>query len=398
MAGSEQLAVCLGCGCLCDDIAIGPGEDLTHACAMGRDWFLDTMPPSEAATIDARPTSLEAALEQASVLLFRAKAPIITGLKSLTIEAQRGAVALADHLGGLIDSSDSADSARQAALARVGVVTASLGEVKSRADVVVFFGVEPSDTHPRHRERYSVDPQGRFLTRPRTVIVVDVTAETRLAVIATLRAMLRNGRLDVARVQAATGLGYEQLLGWVSTMSKASYGAFFYGSDLDAATIESLFLLVRELNDRARFVTIGLGGPGNSPGAEAVLTWQTGYPSAVDLASGVPRSLIGDTSVRHRLDRGEADCLLVLGEGDPPPTGNGLPMIVIGPRATSQMAASAVAIATGRPGIEVGGTVSRVDGVMLPLKPVKVSDLPGEAELLEVLLRKVQALGSNFPA
>ena len=40
--------------------------------------------------------------------------------------------------------------------------------------------------------------------------------------------------------------------------------------------------LVRELNDVTRFVLLGLGRPGNLAGAEAALTWQSGYMQGVD--------------------------------------------------------------------------------------------------------------------
>ena len=62
------------------------------------------------------------------------------------------------------------------AFQRVGRVSATLGEVKNRADVVVFWGADPVVSHPRHWQRYSVEPRGRFIPQGRagrTVIVVD---------------------------------------------------------------------------------------------------------------------------------------------------------------------------------------------------------------------------------
>ena len=51
--------------------------------------------------------------------------------------------------------------------ARVGQVSSTLGEVRDRADLVVFWDVDPVATHPRHFERYSVEPLGRFVDRGR---------------------------------------------------------------------------------------------------------------------------------------------------------------------------------------------------------------------------------------
>ncbi len=399
-------SVCLGCGCLCDDIEVIVDEDgildPRHACDPGRIWFSHEGQPTLEATIDGSTSTADAALDRAAEILVSAQAPLITGLCGLTIEAQRFAVALADTLGGVIDSSKSWDLARQQAFARVGIVTASLGEVKARADVVVFFGVDPMVTHPRHMERYSAVPEGRFLTRARTVIVARSNSKTpadvthrvdpcsQLAVLATLRAILRNAWLDRARVETATGLSFEAIQGWASTMMTASYGACFFGSDLPAASIESLLLLVRELNERTRFVAIGLGQAGNLAGAESVLTWQAGYPSAIDFSSGVPHSLVGDTSVDARLARSEGDVLLILGQSDQH-FGTNIPTLAIGFQATRRLGL-AVGIEGARPGIEARGSVARVDGVMLPLRAIQESSYRTEESLLRDLLGRVVEL------
>ncbi len=48
-----------------------------------------------------------------------------------------------------------------------GLVTSTLGEVRQRADVVILWSADPSTTHPRHFERYSLFPKGRFVPRGR---------------------------------------------------------------------------------------------------------------------------------------------------------------------------------------------------------------------------------------
>ena len=399
-------STCLGCGCTCDDIRVRvSGQriiELQNACDLGRDWFLQGADPASGAKIEGKSTTVEAALDRAAQILVTAKAPILTGLKSLTIEAQRVAVALADELGAVIDSCDRADQARQQALARVGMITATLGEVKARADVVAFFDVDPIITHPRHLERYSVKPEGRFLTRQRKIIVTGMSNQTgaslfypmkleaRLPVLSTLRALLRGARLDATRVAASTGLTLETLRDWASDLTNATYGALFFGSLYDSACIESLFLLVRDLNERTRFVAIGLGVPGNGTGAEAVLTWQAGYPSAVDFANGAPRSLVGDTSAGDRIARSESDAILTLGETRRQIPSD-IPSIAIGPTAGSDRG-STVAIPSARPGIESVGTVARVDGVMLPLRPILTSHHFAEVNLLSLLLERVKGL------
>src|SRR5947209_5901203 len=65
------------------------------------------------------------------------------------------------------------------ALQQSGESTCTLGEVKNRADLVLFWGSNPVESHPRHFERYSVQPAGQFVPAGgsgRTVVVVDVRA------------------------------------------------------------------------------------------------------------------------------------------------------------------------------------------------------------------------------
>ncbi len=66
------------------------------------------------------------------------------------------AVRLADRIGATIDTS-LADGNRGSmfALQRVGKVTATLGEISSRSDLVVFWFSDPVSTHPRFLERYA---------------------------------------------------------------------------------------------------------------------------------------------------------------------------------------------------------------------------------------------------
>src|SRR5206468_12159965 len=94
---------------------------------------------------------------------------------------------LADRLGAIVDTTASLGHAPAIlALQEAGESTCTLGEVKNRADLVIFWGSDPVESHPRHFERYSVDPVGEFLPdgrRDRTIVVVDVqpTASSALA-------------------------------------------------------------------------------------------------------------------------------------------------------------------------------------------------------------------------
>ena len=64
-------------------------------------------------------------------------------------------------------------------------MSCTLGEVKNRADLVVYWGSDPVESHPRHLERFVLAP-GKFVPqgrRGRTLVVADVkrTATAELA-------------------------------------------------------------------------------------------------------------------------------------------------------------------------------------------------------------------------
>src|SRR6202035_5358119 len=88
------------------------------------------------------------------------------------------AVSLAEQIGATIDTTASLCHAPSVmAMQDVGEVSCTLGEVRNRADLVIFWGANPVESHPRHFERYSLLPRGRFIPggrAERTLVVADV--------------------------------------------------------------------------------------------------------------------------------------------------------------------------------------------------------------------------------
>jgi formylmethanofuran dehydrogenase subunit B len=103
-------ATCTFCGCVCDDIELhADGERIVkakNACSLGDAWFkhhtAERAFPD--ALVDGRPASLDDAIEAAAVYLHDANMPLVYGLSNITCEAQREAVALAEAIGGVVDS------------------------------------------------------------------------------------------------------------------------------------------------------------------------------------------------------------------------------------------------------------------------------------------------------
>ncbi len=421
---------CVACGCLCDDVRLvidgGRIVEARSVCEMGRAALvgLEMEPPARpSARVRGVSAEIEAALDEASRILAGARAPVIVGLDRSTNETVGRAVALGDRIGAVVEVGDPALAAtRISAFQRSGRVSATLGEVKNRADVVVFWGTDPIVTHPRHWERYSVEPVGRFVPEGRagrTVVVIDqqrtataeradlflpVAPENELEVLSVLRALACEVELDTKRVEAATGCDFSALLALAELLRGAQYGAWFSGSlagrgpvDQAEARHQAVTGLVRELNRGTRFVSLGMGEAGNAHGAEAVLAWQTGLTPSVDLGAGYPEALPGATSAVDRLARGEVDCVLVVGDVslDSWPIAarerlSRVPLLFIGPPENPVSTSALVAFSAGTMGLDENGAVTRVDGVSLPVRAIRPRQLPTEREWLDSLLKRIE--------
>ena len=149
-------ATCTFCGCVCDDMELTvEGHKITkakNACVLGKAWFLNhTVEERPVALIEGKPATLEEGVQRAARILAGARYPIVYGLSDTTCEAQRVAVGIADRIGGCVDTTTSVCHGPSGmAFQGVGEVTCSLGEVKNRADLVIFWGSNPAESHPRH--------------------------------------------------------------------------------------------------------------------------------------------------------------------------------------------------------------------------------------------------------
>lgn len=425
----ESDMVCVHCPSLCDDIELhvqgGRITESRNACAAGRERFLAVGPEDDpSCLIDGHPASFEQAVERAVSILAAARSPIVLGLSGATCEAQRAAVALADRLGACIDAPGACKaSPSTAALQAVGEVTCTLGEIRNRADVVVVWGADPAVSHPRLFERHVLEPPGLFVPAGRSsryCIVVDDTETESVQTAAdewialrpgahfealwSLRAILRGADIDPEGVERSTGVPLGRWHALVDRMKTARYGVLLYGPDRsnnpgDPSVALAAHTFVRELNAHTRFVVLPLGGRGNDHGAGQVLAWQTGYPGAINLAGGFPRYGPGEFTAGTLLARGEADAALVV-SGNPnecldDPARAGLariPLIVLGPDGGESGLTPVVGFRTPDFGSRTRGTVFRMDGVALPLRPVLSSTRPSVEDILRAIERRLAAV------
>lgn len=421
---------------MCDDIVVvladGDIAQAEHACELGQRWFFD-LPAADAAAcmINGQPADVAAGIERAAQLLARARYPLVYGMRHASCEAQQVAASLADWLGACIDTPTSLHHGPWGvSFQGVGEVTSSLGEVANRGDLLIFWGVDPVTTHPRHFERYSVFPTGMFLPRgraDRTVVVVDiertpsadeadlfleVTPGRDFEALWTLRALIAGHQPEAEQVLADTGLPLSVWQDLVERMKSARFGVMFFGTGLALTrgrhlNTEALLAVVRDMNAHTRFVAKSMRASGNVAGADNVLAWRTGYAFAVNLARGFPRFNPGEYTASEILTRGEADAVLLVGcdlDEDLTPAARqdlaSVPHIVICHRPTAEATGAAVAFQTSVPGIHTGGTAYRMDEIPLPLRPTLDSPLPSELVILQQIERRVrelQAAGDAAP-
>ena len=383
-------ATCLGCGCACDDITVvvrgGTIVEAINACSLGRSWFGDGNVPAEVRS-RGRAVPLEQAIGDAATLLGAARRPLVYLAPEITSEAQRAAVAIADRLGAALDSPTSEIADGVLATQRRGRAGATLGEIRQRADLIVFWGVDPSVRYPRYTSRYAVDPVGVQAPngrKSRTVVAVDVgpcrgpdSADERVT-LAPREEVDALGAMRAAVLGRATGspaLGRVEDL--ARRMAQGRYAVIVHDAEPgdpapDADRSEALVALALALNGPSRCALSSLRAGGNRSGADLVLTWQTGFPMAVDFAPGYPCYRPREGAAVW-LARREIDAALVVGSaaGLPAAVAQGLaavPAVTIGPGASAAPFKLGVAIDTGVAGIHESGTAFRMDDVPLPLR------------------------------
>jgi formylmethanofuran dehydrogenase subunit B len=424
-------ATCTFCGCVCDDIRLHvQGHRIVkaqRACVLGDSWFLNhEIEDRPSCLIEGQPASVEEGIERASQLLAAARYPLIYGLSDTTVESQRKAVGIGDWIGANVDTTTSVCHGPSGmAFQGVGEVTCSLGEVRNRGDMIIFWGSNPAESHPRHFTKYSLMPKGMFLPngrKDRTCVVVDVrkTKSAKAADIFVqikprkdfealwiLRSLAAGVELDGDLVQRETGQPLSMWQDLMSRMKAAHFGVIFFGMGLTMtrgkhANSEALLALTRDMNKYTRFVCKPNRGHGNVTGADNVVTWRTGFPFGVNLGRGYPRFNPGEYTASDVLARREADAALIIAS-DPmanfsQPARDHLktiPYVALDPKETPTTRHATVAFNVATYGINVPGTVYRMDDVPISLRPAFESPHPSDLMILGAMEQRVKQLKAD---
>jgi len=381
-----KAVTCPVCGCLCDDIELrtenGKIVKVKNGCAMCESKFFGysghrLLKPLIRRNGELVEVSLGEAIKKAAKILSEANYPILYGWSSTSCEAIRVGVELAEEVNGIIDNTSTiCHGPSTLSTQDVGMTSSTLGQIRHRADLIIYWGSNPWSAHPRHIERYTAFPEGRFaksawkgyltkikasnvkkkieralrrlqrkeklsvsslyacpypalLKEGRKLVVVDVR-RTRTAEIAdyfiqvepnkdyellhALRALIRDQEVEVDDV---AGIPIEYLEEIADVMVNCNFGVLFFGLGLTMSrgklrNIDAALSLARDLNMRTKFIIMPMRGHFNVTGADTVFTWQTGFPYAVDFSLGYPRYNPGETSAVDVLLRKESDSALIV--------------------------------------------------------------------------------------
>ena len=469
---------CPVCGSFCDDIEVivknNVITEVRNACAIGAAKFLDyanhrSVKPLVRKNGELVEASLDEAIRKSAEILIDATYPILYGWSSTSCEAIRVGLELAEEVGGVIDNTTTiCHGPSILSIQDVGISSCTLGQLRHRADLIVYWGCNPWSSHPRHVERYTTFSNGRFqkstwrayvsrlggilskkrlrrainlvlrrdvfatpeisrelpytmFKKKRKMVVVDVrkthsadAADYFLQVepnkdyelLQAFRMLIADEELDVDHV---AGVPVETLDEIADVMIGCKLGVIFFGLGLTMTegklrNIDAAISLVRDLNQRTKFLIMPMRGHFNVAGANVVFTWQTGYPFAVDFSQGYPQYNPGETSVIDILCREEADAGLVIASDPvahfPKKAAQNLvknPLIVIDPQTTPTSLMADVVFPSTFVGIETEGTAYRMDHVPLPLKIIvePPSNCLSDVEILQRILHEVRRIRSK---
>jgi formylmethanofuran dehydrogenase subunit B len=429
--------ICPFCGTLCDDLEVEVSDDgktivdVYNACAIGAEKFMHaqakdrvTRPRMQQPDGSYKEVTYDEAVEYTAQMFAKAKKPLMYGWSSTSCESQSVGHEIAEKAGAIVDNTATVcHGTTLIAVQDVGIPSCTLGEIKNRADVVIFWGCNPAHAHPRHMSRYSIFPRGFFTGKGhkgRKMIVID-PRQTDTMKLADVGLQIEQGRdyelLSAIRVairgqdlpDTVAGIPKEKIYEAVEIMKNGRFGVIFFGMGVTQSlsknhNIDIAIMVTKDMNDYTKFAIMAMRGHYNVTGSGQVMGWQFGYPFATDLSRGFARYNPGETTSNDLLRRDEVDSVFVLGS-DPGahfPISSvkkiaQLPSVCVDPHITPTSEISKLHVPVAFVGVEVGGNCYRMDNV--PIDARKVVDPPeGVLTDYEFLTRVNKRLGELMGA
>src|SRR5271157_5251664 len=167
-----RAVTCPVCGSLCDDIELTIKDKeivkVKNGCSMCESKFLSysghrLLKPLVRKNGTLVEVPFNEALVKAAEVLANANYPLLYGWSSTSCEATRVGIELAEEVGGVIDNTSTVcHGPSELGIQDVGIPSCTLGQIRHRADLVIYWGSNPWSAHPRHIERYTTLSEGKF--------------------------------------------------------------------------------------------------------------------------------------------------------------------------------------------------------------------------------------------
>jgi formylmethanofuran dehydrogenase subunit B len=420
----KQDWTCPFCPLLCDDIAtvvhdgaiVAPDvacKRLAHGLAS---FGANTV--ACAASIDDQDVDLESALTRAVEILQHARRPLFAGLAT-DVAGARALYPLAAACGAILDHRHGdAMSAATLALQDRGAFFTTLSEIRSRADLVIVVGSQPSLRYPRFYERAlggtgtarelifvgcAVDPATADVSEA-VANAHSILHDADLHDVLAIGSALLDGR-GAASIRDDSGIA-NALAPLLERIAAARYTAIIYepaalAGRHAALQIEALSRIVKGINRTTRAGALALGGDDGALAVNQAVTWLSGFPLRTRISLPVrlaDEAALDHDPYRYRTERllaaREIDALLWVSSFLPEPLPSALdenvPAIVLGHPALKAMlrarAAPTVFIPVATPGIDSGGHLFRIDtSVVAHLTATRESSLPTVAMIVDKL-------------
>ena len=220
-----------------------------NACSKGNAKFLDIVAnrlhkPTLVTEDSIKEIDLDFALSKTAEKLINAESPLLYGWSCTSSEAIKTGIELAEELGGVIDNTSTVCHAPGLeAVQDIGEIGTTLGQIKHRADLVVYWGCNPIQAHPRHFTRYSMNVKGKWREgkKARKSIMVDVrrTSSSKivdkfiqvqpgkdLELITALRMAIRDEELQSDQIAGVTVSDIEEM---ADMIANCDVGIIFFG-------------------------------------------------------------------------------------------------------------------------------------------------------------------------
>ncbi|WP_340817944.1 formylmethanofuran dehydrogenase subunit B [Methanolobus sp. WCC4] len=408
----SEYYVCTGCALLCDDIEVETEDNKVikvHAACRKGVARMKGCSDSMECTIDGEKAEVGDAIQKAAGILGNAENPLIFGHGNSSSEAQKRSIDLAKRTGAYIDDTSSfCQGPIIEAILQDRIKTCTLDDVRHKADVIIFWGADPSNSHPRHLSRYSYFPRGKERQRgweeDRTAITIDIRKSDTAVISGDTRfyqiPMAGDAEFMEALVSALSGkvpktsYGFDvkRILELSNVLKKAKFGVICVGLGLiySLEELEPLFTLMDKLNEVSDFNLIPMVGQYNMRGFDHNLFEETGYINRVKFNPETGEAEHGaEHSVVEALRSKAVDAALIIGSDPlsslPLSVARYLaeiPLITIDPCRNLTATKSTVTIPCALGGVEAGGTAIRMDGVEIEMKKIIDTDNLSDEEIL----------------